>query len=469
MRFQVFILFILTSFNFSFNLYSQSVVKYNLEFDSSEDYVSIFIELPQLVSATELTIPRSAPGTYELTHYDVFYSNVLALTISDQRIEGVKGDGSFFTFKSNKKNISSISYKVDIRKMESELYGSFASSKKRQNYLGLLGYSIFGVVTEFQDYPIELTINTDSDWPIFSTLEPTRHPPKESASFNLGNYGALADAQYLLGKGVQLWSSSEANIPLFVAVYSETEIDIEEIGRRALISLKGLNDYYGFTPMPFYTVCYEFLNPLSQLHDYGFSMEHLNSMTASQPVSNAIQKFEENPKIGSMVHHMGHSWVPLRSYGKGYRPFNWATAPIIETIWLNEGFTWFVAYHEVLKDTSIINWFNSIMDQAPEYIQEMSLKDLSVLGSTQYSADFRIGKNLFARGALLAYEIDQKIRSDSNEQRSFKSAINGLYKWSDEHKRAFEYDEIINILSSSSQTDLKVIWEKWQQPPKRNH
>ncbi len=64
-------------------------------------------------------------------------------------------------------------------------------------------------------------------------------------------------------------------------------------------------------------------------------------MTASMDISRAVIEYDSNANIGSIVHHMGHSWVPLRSYGTGYRPFEWQTAPIIETIWLNEGFaTW---------------------------------------------------------------------------------------------------------------------------------
>ena len=124
--------------------------------------------------------------------------------------------------------------------------------------------------------------------------------------------------------------------------------------------------------MPYYTMCFEFLKPVSELHSYGFSMEHLNSMTASLEISNAIKEYQENPKIGGIVHHMGHSWVPLRSYGTGYRPFEWQTTPIIETIWLNEGFIWYISYYNVLNNKNILDFFNKTIYEAPEYIQEKS-------------------------------------------------------------------------------------------------
>ena len=319
----------------------------------------------------------------------------------------------FFLFKERDESIRKIRYEVNVRKMELELLGGFASSKMRDNYLGILGYSVFGFVEGLENTPIELTINTNNDWPIFSTLRPSIEQKKGTDLYETDNFSSLADAQFLLGKAVQLFQVKDSKIPLFVAAYAETPISIEEIGRRGLLSLNGLANYFGYIPMPHYTMCYEFLNPVSELHSYGFSMEHLNSMTASLDISNAIKEYQENASIGGIVHHMGHSWLPLRSYGIGYRPFEWQTAPIIETIWMNEGFIWYVSFYNVLNHKPILNIFKKNIDEAPDFIQEKSLKKLSILGSTQYGMDFRIGKNLFSRGALLAYDLDVLIQGSN--------------------------------------------------------
>jgi predicted metalloprotease with PDZ domain len=425
--------------------------------------VEITIEFDSINTAESyLTIPRSAPGTYEITDYSRFVEDVNALTLDGEVIKGMQGIGSFFFF-SEEAMINKISYRVNILKMESELKGGFACSKGRDNYLGILGYSVFGLITSLQDRPIVLTIQSDTNWPIFTTLNPTVNYIS-SASLMVKDYATLVDAQYLLGSDVQIYQVKGAPIPLIIAAYAETEIDIEEIGRRAQISLNGLSDYFGYIPMPHYTVCYEFLIPFSDEHSYGFSMEHMNSMTASQDTSRAIKGYEENPNIGSMVHHIGHSWIPLRSYGKGYRPFDWGTAPIIETIWLNEGFIWYVMT-VVLDNPNRIKWFNGVVKNAPRYIKEKTLKELSQLGSTQYSADFNIGRNLFSRGALMAHEMDIRIQRETDHNKSFKDALLGLLKWTDKNQRAFEYEEIEPILSNATGVDLKDIWMKWQEAP----
>lgn len=331
--------------------------------------------------------------------------------------------------------------------------------------MGILGYSVFGTIPNLKNQPIELTISSDAQWPIFTTFNPTQQFTNET-TITVDNYAMLADAQYLLGNDVQIFNVEDAEIPLIIAVYAEDDINIEEIGRRALLSLQGLSNYFGYVPMPHYTLCYEFLKPYSDEHSY-VSMEHMNSMTASLPIQSTIIDYDPNANINSVIHHMGHAWIPLRSYGKGYRPFDWAAAPIIETIWLNEGFIWYVM-SIITNQPDVINYFERTIKYAPKYIQEKSLNELSQLGSTQYSGDFNIGKNLFSRGALMAKEMDDAIRKATYNKRSFKDALLGLLKWTEKHNRGYNYDEIEPILSTSIETNLSAIWNKWQAPIKSN-
>jgi len=445
--------------------YAQSKILYTLNHTPNSDKIEIELEFDTVSTNTaKLVIPRSGPGTYDLTDYLAFVDNVKGYSVSGKVLKGIVGDGSFFIFNEKDEFLIKISYEVDIKKMESNLLGGFASSKMRENYLGLLGYSVFGFVESFENEAINLKIKTGATWPVFSTLKPSVKRQNGMDSYEIENFALLADAQYLLGSSVQILQVKEAQIPLFIAVYSETPISINEIGRRGLIALNGLSDYFGYIPMPHYTMFYEFLKPFSDRHDYGFYMEHLNSMSASNDLSNPILDYDAQARLGGIVHHMGHSWLPLRSYGEGYRPFEWQVAPLIETIWLNEGFIWYVSYYHVLKNEEILDFFEKTINTAPEYINRKSLKELSLLGSTQYGMDFRIGKNLFSRGALMAYDLDVIIQKETNGIKSFKDAILGLLKWTEVNQIPFKYDEIEPIMSKSTGVDLSDVWDKWQKP-----
>ena len=413
---------------------AQGQVSYTLfhEPPSAQIHITVaFDDIP--ANEIQFVIPRSAPGTYDLINY-MAYVDVVYGHNTGVMLEARVGEGSYFIFDSEEP-INQITYEVDLDKMERELLGGFSSSKVRTNYLGILGYSIFGFVEGLERLPISLNMYTGDNWPIFSTLKPSLERNLGFATYTTEDFAHLADGQYLLGVNVNIHEIEDAPIPFFVAAYSETEFDIKEIGRRGLEALRGLSDFFGYIPMPHYTMVYEYLIPLSNRHNYGFSMEHLNSMTATADTSSAITGYDPDVNIGSIVHHIGHSWIPLRSYGEGYRPFTWQVAPIIETIWLNEGFIWYAAYYYVLERKGILSFFHQILDEAPDYIRQKSLRELSVLGSTQYSLDFRIGKNLFARGALFAHALDLEILERTNGEKSIREALLGLLEWSKTNQR----------------------------------
>ena len=445
------------------SLNAQEKISYLLTNQANLNKVTIQITFDALpASDANLVIPRSAPGTYILTNYMAFIDDVVGYTVSGKQLPGMIGDGSFFTFGESIDLLNKVSYTVDIQKMEFDLLDASTSSKARKDYLGLFGYSVFGFIEGLESEAINLIINTDPSWPVFSTLRPDTNRKFGTDSFEAENYAELVDAQYLLGKGVQVIRVVEAQIPLFVAAYAKTTIDLGGIGNTGLLSLQKLADYFGYIPMPHYTLVYEFLKPISERHDYGFNMEHLNSMTAHRDIS---QEYNPNRDLGTIIHHMGHSWIPLRSWGEGYRPFAWQVAPLVETIWLNEGFIWYVSFHNILHNEEILNWWKSTMDNAPDFIKTKSLKELSLLGSTQYASDFRIGKNLFSRGALMAYDLDEYIQKQTSGKKSFKSAVLGLLSWSNENQRAFKYNEIESIMSRATGVDLSPVWNKWQNAP----
>ncbi|NVJ64583.1 MAG: hypothetical protein HWD84_10195 [Flavobacteriaceae bacterium] len=445
------------------NLNAQQKIGYLLNQQTDLDKLTIQITFDALsASDANLVIPRSAPGTYILTNYIAFVDDVVGYTTTGKQLQGMIGDGSFFTFGESNDLLNKVSYTVDIQKMEIDLLDASTSSKAREDYLGLLGYSVFGFMEGLETEPINITINTDPSWPVFSTLRPDINRKFGTDSYEAKNYGELVDAQYLLGKGVQVIRVEESQIPLYVAAYAATTDNLEGIGNTGISSLQKLADYFGYVPMPHYTLVYEFLKPISARHDYGFNMEHLNSMTAHRDIT---QDYTPNRDLGSIIHHMGHSWVPLRSWGEGYRPFAWQVAPLIETIWLNEGFIWYVTFQSILHDETRLNWWKSNMDNAPDFIKTKTLKELSLLGSTQYASDFRIGKNLFSRGALMAHDLDDYIQKQTNGKKSFKEAILGLLNWSKENQRAFKYNEIEPIMSEATGVDLSSVWNKWQNAP----
>jgi predicted metalloprotease with PDZ domain len=78
--------------------------------------------------------------------------------------------------------------------------------------------------------------------------------------------------------------------------------------------------------------------------------------------------------------------------------------------------------------------------------------------------DFRTGKNVFARGALMAAEMDDRIRSKTNGEKSLRDALRALLVWSSKNHRAFQLEEMMQIFSDATSVDVRDILKRWEEP-----
>lgn len=113
--------------------------------------------------------------------------------------------------------------------------------------------------------------------------------------------------------------------PLYLAAYAEGAVDLDRVGRLATTAFERVIDYFGTVPFEHYTVHQQLLEPLTPKHNYGMSMEHLDSSTyylaASTGLTSASVADDEARVLYNFAHHMAHAWVPKRVYGEGYFPF----------------------------------------------------------------------------------------------------------------------------------------------------
>jgi len=475
----------------------QSKLTYRLTYSLEKpNLVHISILLPSSVSAPQLTliVPRSVPGNYAQRPYDPFVSDVRAFSASAPHasnndvvaVERAELGPRWNIGKPGSSNaaIARIDYDVDVSKMERDIALSSDTSKIREGYVGLLGYTIFAFLEARENLPIQLEIQAPANWPVFSTLAPQAPPATTTFSAQAADYYALADSQITLGPRLRVKKSVAAGSPnsasLFVSLYSERGADISVEAALARDALDKVTAYFGSTPFPHYSVVLEYLKPLPPPHEYNFSMEHLESGTFFLDVDHAITAASPaSQKEGNRfnyAHHIAHSWIPKRCYGAGYFPFNWEMTPIIDTIWFNEGFGRYVAIAALAdslpKDEAAryrntrLDRLRSIVATAPEFLQRMPLDELSREGSFLYADDFRVGMNLFSRGALMAAEMDDYIQAQTSGQKSLRDALRYLIAWTAQNKRAFRTDELPGIFRQATGVDTSSILQSWMQPPR---
>jgi predicted metalloprotease with PDZ domain len=270
-----------------------------------------------------------------------------------------------------------------------------------------------------------------------------------------------------------------STVPLYLALYAEGDVDISTVVQLVEESMQQTIHYFGSAPFPHYTVHQEYLRPISDRHSYGFSMEHLDSATfylgEDRGITSSSPAQELERTRYNFAHHFAHAWIPKRSYSKGYYPFTWELAPVLDTIWFSEGFPQYAAIEAIAdnlpeeevkqyREDMLTRRFRRNLEQAPLFIRKMSLVELSRVVSTRYSEDFRTGRNVFSRGGLMAEEMDQLIREKSNGTKRLRDALRHLVEWSQKEQRPFEIEELPNIFEEATGVETREVLERWLKP-----
>ena len=458
--------------------HGESDVDYALRYARASHTVTVSLTLPDSAAGpAALVMPRTYPGGYEQLPYDAYVTHLIARSADGTSLHVSKDpDGPRWTLGRAGEGIHAIEYVVDVARMEADIRSAVSASKIRNRYVGLLGYSVFAYVEGLQARRIQLRIEGPKGWPVMATLNPMVPPPTTTTAVSASNYDELADSQVLMGPDLKVTKLAGA-IPLITAMYAEGPVDEALQARLARQALDRVQQYFGDTPIPQYTVQLEYLQPRPG-HQYLFSQEHTKSgsfsFSSDAPLTPRSSMQERERVLFNFAHHMAHSWVPVRVYGVGYRPIVWEMTPVIDTIWFNEGFGRYAAlaaladgmsapeaksYREAYLKSRI-----EVLSAAPLFIRRMSLEVLSREASFLYSEDFRTGANIVSRGMMMAAEMDDRIKNETHGQKSLRDAFRWLLAWSAEHRTAFATSLFPAYIRTATGVAVTDIFERWQQP-----
>ena len=458
---------------------AQQVVTYQLTY-GGDGRVVVEMTGPPSPAPHTFVMPRAVPMGYGQRPYDQFVGDIKAESFGAMPTTVVREEGPRWRVGHAGGNVQSVRYEVNVLAMEAAILAGGDSSRAREDYLFVLGYSVFGYIEGFESAAVRLEIVGPANWPVFTTLAPKSPPGKGLVTVTAANFYELADSQIVMGSGVRIERvETSVAAPLFVVTREELEIDRARVYAMAKESYERLAAYFGSVPYAHYTAIFEFLKPVTANHTYGFSMEHLESATFCLGKDRALAANSNEREVNffrvNVAHHMAHAWIPKRAYGQGYFPFSWEVAPAHDSIWFSEGFGQYAAIDALADglpepqraaqlERYIEARFRANLRQMPAFLLEMPLEQLSYRGSYVYSEDFRVGRTLFSRGGLMAAEMDARIREKTKGAKRLRDALRHLLAWSAKHQRGFEIRELPGIFEEATGVDVRDILQKWLGP-----
>src|SRR5215813_5443447 len=298
------------------SIISTAQLNYTISYkDSSSATVKIAIQPgTPLTAPISFVMPRAIPGHYSgSATYDKFIMSLYAINDKGEKIEMRKdlNDAPRWYFNDTGKVVTRIEYEVSLKKMERTLVPGDASITRR-GFVGILNYSVFGWIDGTENEPVQCTVETFEQWPIFTAIQPSATMTKGSFKFGTENYYELADAQTFIGPAIRV-KEFQGIVPLFVASYCETEDEyLDDYGLQGIESMKILNDYFGELPFHHYSIMLRKAVPLEPGSAPALAMEHLQSSTFFGDTS-GMRKSKMSPEavtrtMATYLHHMSHAF-----------------------------------------------------------------------------------------------------------------------------------------------------------------
>ncbi len=448
---------------------------YTLTLDTTQrGMVAVEVMLPVPVrTAVDFGMPRSIPMGYGTQPYDRFVEQLVARDSAGREIAITDIDGPRWRIAASATQpLRTISYRVNVQRMETGILNAGDASRLRTGYAGLLGYSVFGFVDGLTESAIALEVHMPVDWPVFSTLGVS--PRRGTMSVRAPNFLALADAQLLAGPALVL-RHVNGPVPFTLALYSEEpSLAADSLAALASQALQRTIDYFGITSLPHYTASYEVLAPLSPDHVYRFSMEHLESATYRLATGQVdLAGVGGDRTYYNLLHHTVHSWLPKQCAPAGYYPFSWDFAAPIDGIWFSEGWAQYLAADIFAGDGPdaarrrgervTLRFAAPAADSLPP-LAGMSTEALSRIASHQYSDDFRISAAVFSRGALMAQAIDERIRQQTGGRQTIRDVARALLAWCASSSSPVTADVIVDVVQRSTGVPSRDIVAEWLRP-----
>jgi predicted metalloprotease with PDZ domain len=437
--------------------------------------VEIRIELPEPVPAPlVLAFPRAVPLIYGEQAYERFVTDVRAFGPASGELVARRLDGPRWQLGAAGRSVSWVRYEVDLSWMENEVRRAVLSSKTRPGYAGILGHTVFAYLEGLSDQPLRFTLSAPQGWPVFSSLAPAAPAAAEPLAGVAADYRTLADSFIAMGPAIAV-ERREAEATLYVVVAAQGEVSRDLLVQLGGQALNAAASYFGEPPFPHYTVLAEFLRPLSVRHEYGESLAHLDGLSlaasSDHPIAGEPASDDVRALLFDLTLRAAQAWMPLRCSGTGLREFPWELAPVLDTLWLDEGFPRYAAMTAVAgpMGTStgalVERDFADALSASSPVLRGMSAVELSRLASTRDPSDPRVLRQARARGGMMAAEMDALIREQTAQRKSLRDGLRRVIaRCAERDAGVLRLDELPALVQAGSGVDVRRVYDKWIGP-----
>ena len=396
-----------------YTLHAQSVYRYSVDLNNvNDDQLTVELIVPKTGDNAEFHFPRIIPGTYNISDYGKFISNVKAYDTRGKEIAVKKESDNIWKI-SNSAGLHRIVYNVeDIfdTKQKHGIYPMAATNiEDKVNYV-LNNPGIFGFLKGMNNLPYEVTVTKPAH--LYASTAMTDMDASVTVDvFKTRNVDELYDAPIMYSiPDTTLIKVGNADV--LISVYSPGKlVKSSEIASWLADLLDATRHYLGGKlPTDKYAFIYYFTDQAEKNSfpmGLGGALEHQTSSfyyLYDQPAEMMKQMITD---ISS--HEFFHIITPLTIASKEVKEFNFSEAVLSKHLWLYEGVTEYASHHVQVKYglNTVREFFDKlsvkITNSRRDYNDNLPFTELSKHSAGKHKDQYG---NVYEKGALIGAALD---------------------------------------------------------------
>ena len=430
--------------------------------DIKNDKLQVDMVVPKISERdVEFHMPKTVPGTYSISDFGRFLSDVRAFDIEGNRLEVSKISTNRWKIKGN--GLYKLSYWVedtyDSNKQNPIFEPSGTNFEAGVNFV-LNTFGFVGYLDGYKENDFEVNVTRPVDF-YGATSLPLRKKEKNTDQFYATNYFNLHDAPIMYCKPDTV-TMKLGGAEILVSVYSPGKVlTSQQVMDNVSEILVAQKDYLGGElPVDKYAFIIYLFNKPPVSGAYG-ALEHSYSSMYSLP-EEVDPGFLSKTIRDIAAHEFFHIVTPLNIHSEEVGNFNFIDPQMSKHLWMYEGATEYAAYHVQVKSGLItqeeyLKVIEGKMQSAAKFNESIPFTEMSKGCLKTYKDQYT---NVYQKGALISMCVDLKLRILSKGAYGIQNLMKDLAKTYGKDV-SFKDDELFDKITALTYPEMRPFFAKY--------
>lgn len=411
-------------------------------------------------------IPAIVPGTYAISDYGKFVSDVKAFDYDGNEMAVQKLDTNSWQV-ANAKKLDKISYWVEDtfdseKKHKIYVMAGTNIEKDKNFFLNLPGF--VGYFKGKKEFPYQITVSHPEKLYETSSLI-NKNTTKEDNTkdvFVASRYNEVSDNPIMYAPKNSV-SFTMNGVEVTLTIYSPNNVhaatDMEDALKKMVEAQT--NFLEGFQTTNEYNILVYLFDPnVYKWNSFG-ALEHLSSTTVVYPETYSKQQLSNGMINGTISHEFFHIVTPLSVHSEEIHTFDFSKPNMSRHLWMYEGITEYFANlfqvnQGLIDEQAFINKMKRKISNSKRYDDTMPFTQMSKnILEGDYAKNYG---NVYQKGALIGMSLDIILREESNGTYGVRDLMKDLSVKYGKNK-PFKDDEIIDEIVNMTYPAVRTFFK----------